>query len=61
LRRIGLPEDVAELALFMASAKARHIQAPRSRSMARHAGLLLKVASVRSSREVGTQSIKIVV
>jgi 3-oxoacyl-[acyl-carrier protein] reductase len=26
LRRIGLPEDVAELALFLASAKARHIQ-----------------------------------
>jgi NAD(P)-dependent dehydrogenase (short-subunit alcohol dehydrogenase family) len=25
-RRIGLPEDVAELALFLASAKARHIQ-----------------------------------
>jgi len=26
LRRIGQPEDVAELALFLASAKARHIQ-----------------------------------
>ena len=26
LRRIGLPEDVAELALFLASARARHIQ-----------------------------------
>ena len=26
LRRIALPEDVAELALFLASAKARHIQ-----------------------------------
>lgn len=26
LRRIGRPEDVAELALFLASAKARHIQ-----------------------------------
>ena len=25
-RRIGLPEDVAELALFLASAKARHVQ-----------------------------------
>jgi len=26
LRRIGQPEDVAELAVFLASAKARHIQ-----------------------------------
>jgi len=26
LRRIGKPEDVAELAVFLASAKARHIQ-----------------------------------
>jgi NAD(P)-dependent dehydrogenase (short-subunit alcohol dehydrogenase family) len=26
MRRIGLPQDVAELALFLASAKARHIQ-----------------------------------
>jgi NAD(P)-dependent dehydrogenase (short-subunit alcohol dehydrogenase family) len=26
LRRIGQPEDVAELALFLASAKGRHIQ-----------------------------------
>jgi 3-oxoacyl-[acyl-carrier protein] reductase len=26
LRRIGLPEDVAALAVFLASAKCRHIQ-----------------------------------
>ena len=26
IRRIAQPEDVAELALFLASAKARHIQ-----------------------------------
>jgi NAD(P)-dependent dehydrogenase (short-subunit alcohol dehydrogenase family) len=26
LRRIGQPEDVAELAVFLASAKGRHIQ-----------------------------------
>jgi NAD(P)-dependent dehydrogenase (short-subunit alcohol dehydrogenase family) len=26
LRRIGQPEDVAELALYLASAKGRHIQ-----------------------------------
>lgn len=26
LRRIGQPEDVAELALFLASARARHIR-----------------------------------
>ena len=26
LRRIGQPEDVAELAVFLASEKARHIQ-----------------------------------
>ena len=26
LRRIGQPEDVAELALFLCSARARHIQ-----------------------------------
>ena len=34
LRRIGQPEDVAEMALFLASAKGRHIQGTRSRSMA---------------------------
>ena len=26
LRRIGKPEDIAELAVFLASAKGRHIQ-----------------------------------